>query len=184
MIDTLTVEVSRPYRRNRMYDNLKKLANELPYRERVEAYGLDSLGRVLSGIYENDRNIGVFGGGIDPGETPEQAAVREFLEESGYRLHNPQLLDVPPVAHDWKGKKKDDRHKQYRGSKTYFVSGDVGDFVPDEERGSDIASGLLEIRFRSLQNALRNMKPDRAMSPELTKHRREVIKHLIRELKK
>ena len=165
------------------YPNLQKLANSLPYRERVEAYGLNPVGKLLSGFYENDHNIGVFGGGIDPGETPEQAAVREFLEEAGYRLHNPRLLNVPPITHDWKTKKKDDRHKQYRGSKTYFVAGDVGDFVPSEERGSDIDSGLLDVRFRSLQNALRNMKVNRSETPETTKGRRRVIRELIEELR-
>ncbi|MCM3886230.1 NUDIX hydrolase [Frankia sp. R82] len=34
------------------------------------------------------------GGGLDPGETPEQAAVREVFEEVGYRLAEPG----PPVA--------------------------------------------------------------------------------------
>ena len=34
------------------------------------------------------------GGGLDPGETPEQAAVREIFEEVGYRLDDPG----PPVA--------------------------------------------------------------------------------------
>lgn len=31
------------------------------------------------------------GGGIEHGETPEQAAIREFKEETGMRIYNPQF---------------------------------------------------------------------------------------------
>ena len=34
------------------------------------------------------------GGGIDFGETPEQTLVREFIEETGLTVANPQLLSV------------------------------------------------------------------------------------------
>jgi 8-oxo-dGTP diphosphatase len=34
------------------------------------------------------------GGGINFGETPENALIREFLEETGLLIHNPQLFDV------------------------------------------------------------------------------------------
>ena len=168
------------------YPNLQKLAESLPYRERVEAFGLNPEGKLLSGLYDNDRNTGVFGGGIDPGETPEQAAVREFLEEAGYRLHNPRLLDVPPAINEWDPNKvkKDERQRQFRGSKTYFVTGDVGDAVSDEERGSDMGSGLLDIKFRSLQNALRNIKVNRSQSAEVAKRRRAVLRLLLEELRK
>ena len=35
---------------------------------------------------------GFFGGGIDPGETPEQAVSRETYEELSYTLKNPRFL--------------------------------------------------------------------------------------------
>ena len=34
------------------------------------------------------------GGGIDFGETPEETLEREFIEETGLRIGNPQLLHV------------------------------------------------------------------------------------------
>jgi 8-oxo-dGTP diphosphatase len=43
------------------------------------------------------------GGKLDPGETPEECAVREIFEESGLRVRNPQLkglLTFPAFAHD------------------------------------------------------------------------------------
>jgi 8-oxo-dGTP diphosphatase len=35
---------------------------------------------------------GFFGGGIEPGETPEQAIRRETMEELNYRLRNPRFI--------------------------------------------------------------------------------------------
>jgi len=43
------------------------------------------------------------GGKLNPGETPEECAVREIFEESGLRVHNPQLkgvLTFPAFAND------------------------------------------------------------------------------------
>jgi 8-oxo-dGTP diphosphatase len=34
------------------------------------------------------------GGGIDFGEAPEDTLIREFFEETGLQVHQPQLLDV------------------------------------------------------------------------------------------
>jgi mutator protein MutT len=63
-------------------------------------------GQVLL-IQREDTNTWTFpGGGIDPGESPEQAAVREAKEESGYQVeilrnigeyHRPQLHDIRHV---------------------------------------------------------------------------------------
>ncbi len=36
----------------------------------------------------------LIGGGIDPGESPEQALLREVHEESGLRISNPRLVYV------------------------------------------------------------------------------------------
>lgn len=41
----------------------------------------------------NPNNWGSFGGGIEEGETPEQAARREAFEEIEYTLQNPKLID-------------------------------------------------------------------------------------------
>lgn len=41
----------------------------------------------------NPNNWGCFGGGIEKGETPKEAVLRETFEEIEYRLHNPVLID-------------------------------------------------------------------------------------------
>lgn len=38
--------------------------------------------------------MGLVGGKVDPGETPEQAAKREFFEETGYQLSDSPLVFI------------------------------------------------------------------------------------------
>jgi len=63
------------------------------------------------------------GGGIEFGETPQETVEREFLEETGITIANPQLLDVVS-----------DRYKRPNGDLVHniriiytvdYVSGDV-----------------------------------------------------------
>jgi 8-oxo-dGTP diphosphatase len=55
---------------------------------------------------ENDIHQGKWnglGGKMEPGETPEECAMREIFEESGLQARNPQLkgfLTFPAFAHD------------------------------------------------------------------------------------
>lgn len=105
---------------------------DLPYRDRAEMYALKD-GKLFGSRYPHG-GFGVYGGGIDPGEDPAQAAAREFQEESGWAVSNPRLLPVDPHVYDWKppyaSPKQAERAKQFKGSRTYYVVGDLGDPVP------------------------------------------------------
>ena len=113
------------------YSALMKLGAELPYRERVEVLARDpNTGNIFSGIDAKADFATFFGGGIDPGESPEVAGAREFLEETGRTLENPRALEVDPVTLDWStlpylSKKLKERSKTYKGSRTHFITGDV-----------------------------------------------------------
>lgn len=65
---------------------------------RVAAYALivDEHGRLLLPHWSEGAHSGwtMPGGGIDPGEHPADAAVREVLEETGYRVELDGLLGV------------------------------------------------------------------------------------------
>ena len=65
---------------------------------RVAAYALitDDQGRMLLPHWNEGAHSGwtMPGGGIDPGEHPDDAAVREVLEETGYRVALDGLLGV------------------------------------------------------------------------------------------
>jgi 8-oxo-dGTP pyrophosphatase MutT (NUDIX family) len=65
----------------------------------VRSYGvLLHEGRVALVRSSNPRHVPPLwwlpGGGIDFGEAPEDTLVREFLEETGLRVGNPELLGV------------------------------------------------------------------------------------------
>ncbi len=63
------------------------------YRDRAGAYGvLWRDGQVL--LAEQDGEILLPGGGIDPGETPIQALHREVWEETGWRIGTPRRLGL------------------------------------------------------------------------------------------
>lgn len=102
-----------------------------PYRDRAEAYAIDPDGNVWGGLYENG-SFGVFGGGIDPGEDPAEAAAREFAEESGRELHDAVVVPgVGPHTVDWvppyKSEKQAERAKHFKGSRTFYVVGRLGE---------------------------------------------------------
>jgi len=116
-----------------MYLEKKAQSNKL-YRDRVEVYAIKD-GKILGGVYP-DGNFGVFGGGIDSGETPKKAARREFLEESGYEIKHLHPAYIPAVKSRWSeedmkrlAKKDPKRTKQYQGSRTIFFIADLGDKI-------------------------------------------------------
>ena len=54
--------------------------------------------KFLLPLRDNKPNItyphywGIFGGGVEKGETPQQAIVRELQEELGLKIENPELI--------------------------------------------------------------------------------------------
>ena len=161
---------------------LPKSVNDLPWRDRVELFALDKDNKVLGGYYEQDKTHGVFGGGID-GDNPEEAAAREFKEESGWPVENVRMLPIDPVQHEWKppyaSAAQAERAKQFRGSRTLFAAGDIPADATYEEPIDP--SGLRNIKFRRLVDAMRGTRVDRAYSPETAEARRAAIKYLIKE---
>ena len=69
-------------------------------RQRLAAYALviDSAGRVLLTRHPDDRRRAgrwlLPGGGVEHGEHPEQAVIREVCEETGLAVRVGELLDV------------------------------------------------------------------------------------------
>lgn len=152
-----------------------------PYRERVETYAITPDGKILGGIYDDDKNHAVFGGGIDDGETPEAAAVRELKEESGYRAYNARRIPLPPVTEDWKppyhSAKQRERAKQFRGSRTHFV---VAELDPVTKRApQDKNNGITNVRLRALSTALKNTRIHRSEAKNITAQRRKVLRWLM-----
>lgn len=105
---TLTVQVGRHGRSNelqsprtRSMDPDLDLATEPEpvVRQRIAAYGIVLSSRGLLATQFSDRTAvpglwGLPGGGIDPGESPSRALIREVAEESGQTPQISHLLDV------------------------------------------------------------------------------------------
>jgi 8-oxo-dGTP pyrophosphatase MutT (NUDIX family) len=66
-----------------------------------------------------DGGVQVVAGGVDDGETPEQAAIREAWEEAGLKLENPQCLGVQ--EYHFKGQNQfRDWHTEFHEFRYYF----------------------------------------------------------------
>jgi 8-oxo-dGTP pyrophosphatase MutT (NUDIX family) len=99
--------------------------DKLPWRERVEVYARDPKGKIYGGIWNTDKSFAVPGGGIDPGEDPGQAAIRELEEETGIKAINPRVLPIPPVDNAWSEKHRQEKQRNFAGSRTHFVAVDI-----------------------------------------------------------
>lgn len=158
-----------------------KPKTELPYRDRAEMYAIDKDGNVFGGLHEQG-NFGVFGGGIEDGEDPADAAAREFQEESGWSVTNPRVLPFQPHAVDWtppyKSKKQAERAKQYRGSRTYYIVGDLGEKIPDAVLDE---ANRTQVRPYGLDEAIRLAVADKVTDPVLVAanaKRKAVLEHI------
>ena len=65
-----------------------KRNDNLEYRSRNGAYAViqNESGQFLC-VEDQDRNLYLIGGGIEADETPEEALIRESVEETGYKIN-------------------------------------------------------------------------------------------------
>jgi 8-oxo-dGTP pyrophosphatase MutT (NUDIX family) len=162
-------------------------AEPLPWRERAEVYARDpNTGKLYGGKWDNDGSFALPGGGIDPGEDPATAALRELQEETGIQATNARVLPVAPVDSPWSDKTRAEKAKQGRGnfagSRTHFVTADIVkhpesqalDYWAAEERG-----------YYSPEDALAIMKSVKKFNvPTIASARMAAINHLISEAAK
>jgi putative (di)nucleoside polyphosphate hydrolase len=109
-----------------------KYANE-EYRPRVDIIVRKPDGCCFSGTWDDKGGVAFPGGGIDPGETPEEAALRELKEEAGIEACNAKLLPVT-AKKDWSPEERKQnaaRGRDFKGSKTQYV---IADYVADLDK--------------------------------------------------
>jgi 8-oxo-dGTP pyrophosphatase MutT (NUDIX family) len=137
-------------------------STQLPYRKRAEVVAIKD-GKIYGGVYK-DGGFGFFGGGVDD-DNLEDAAVREFAEETGLSIKNPKQLDVSPVSEDWRppysSEKMRERAKNYRGSTTYFVVADLDDSSPTSKAtGDDGRSSIKQPRLYDMNEVQKLLSVD------------------------
>ena len=151
--------------------------SDLPYRPCAGFMLVNSEGKVFVGQRIEKRAHGAWQmpqGGIDPGEAPETAALRELEEETGITpdlvdvvgpASQPMRYDLPPdlLGKVWKGK--------YRGQEQYWY---LGRFL-----GSD-ADIDLEAHSPPEFNEFRWVEP-RQLPQLIVPFKREVYEALVEE---
>lgn len=124
-----------------------------PYRARSAAYGVlpDTQGRILVvAIDEGDRLVhDLPGGGVDPGETAEQALRREFAEETGLVLDEARRL--ANADHYWVKPKTGER--VFNRAAYYAVSRSGEDGVKIEADHTPVWLDPLEAQTRMRHDA-------------------------------
>ena len=107
----------------------------LPYRQSTSAVLIDKLGRILivqkNRYKENEWDIP--GGGINPGETPIEAILRELTEEIGCSKFESIKLSKQTDHYEWPDEKiierMSEKRETYRGQERsqFFIKLDGGE---------------------------------------------------------
>jgi len=91
------------------------------------------------------------GGGVDPGESPLDAATREVMEETGAILKGP-MTSLGEVTWVWNpewadNEKRKKRYEQFQGERVYFFTGEVDRFVGATSDEGDAWEGEMLMEF-------------------------------------
>ena len=110
---------------SKLASDRESTASDLPWRDRVEVYTQNPKGKIYGGTWDSDKSFALPGGGIDEGEDPLVAALRELKEETGITAKNPRLLPIDPVDHPWSDAHRAKTKRNFAGSRTHFVLADA-----------------------------------------------------------
>lgn len=103
--------------------------SNLPFRETTDAVLIYD-GKILG--LDKGHYVQFAGGGVDPGETPEQAVRREIIEETGCKVSDLKLISTTDSLW-WRGwtegkPKREERYKQFQGERTHIFVGFIKSF--------------------------------------------------------
>ncbi len=142
-----------------MLDDKRK---NLPYRKNCEGYFLYRRDQVLA--TDTGKGFVLFpGGGVDPGETPEEALKREAFEETGV-IFDGGLQKIGMIHFDWspgwaKTEKQRRRYHKYRGEEMHFFIGKVKKLVEPQGDPEDAWSGRKMMSIDRAKTQINQRKP-------------------------
>lgn len=150
----------------------------LPYRENCEGYFLYKDKYIVA--KDTGKGFIVFpGGGVDEGETPKDALLRESMEEAGIVCKR-ELQEVDLLYFDWgsdwaKTEKQKSRYNQFRGEEMHFFIGEVDEFVEPKGDSSDAWLGEKYLPIKEVIDIIEKEKP---FSKDIEEYRTIQLKHL------
>lgn len=152
------------------------------WRKRIEVYILKD-DKFIIGFRKNSNDKYLPpGGGIEKGQTLEQAATMECLEELGIRIKNPVLITKETYKVDWykmqaKGIELSDkiknRMKTWKGQELHFMKADF-DRVDKQYYGRD-NDAMIPVVV-SKQKLLQELSKNKW---EVSKHRIKIVRGLF-----
>jgi len=124
---------------------------KLPYRPVAECFLIHD-GKIIA--QDHGHFIMYPGGGIDEGETPEEAGRREIEEEVGIKLDG-DLIPITTVEWDWmpewaNNEKRKERYAQFRGERVHFLVGKVKSIETATSEEGDAWKGEISMEFDKL----------------------------------
>jgi 8-oxo-dGTP pyrophosphatase MutT (NUDIX family) len=133
----------------------------LPYRDIAECY-LVYNNKIVA--QDEGSYLSNPGGGIDEGETPEEAGKRELVEEIGAQLKG-KLEVVSVLEWDWgpnwpDNDKRKKRYMQYRGERVYSLFGVVDKFDKATNADGDAWEGETLMTFKDASDVAKRVYED------------------------
>lgn len=152
--------------------------DSLPFRKNCEGYFL--FGNEIVALNTGKGYIEFPGGGVDEGEEPAEALIREAFEEAGVIIEGE--LNKIGVLHfiwgpDWaKTEKQRARYLKFKGEEMHLFSGNVKKMV--EPKGDEHESGWKGKRTMKIKEVIDFIKGGMPFPEDIRKYREMQLKAL------
>jgi 8-oxo-dGTP pyrophosphatase MutT (NUDIX family) len=151
---------------------------KLPYRKNCEGYFVRD-GKVVA----LDTGLGYIefpGGGVDEGEEPNEALIREAYEEAGVII-NGELEKIEQFNFVWgknwvKNDKQRKRYEEFQGEEMHFYKGKIKELV--EAKGDGVEEGWKGEVLMDIDDAIEAIKNEKVVDEEALGYQKFQLKIL------